>query len=1048
MVFNNRLIILLLISTSSFGQLAPRPSLSNTGNINTLSNFIGGVQSNVYFRPPRSFNNWAQQDSGGMFWFDSANTKTMWYHNGTNRVQIGAGGGTGTVTNVSTGFGMLGGPITTTGTVRVDSGSVLTVRRGYKIADSVSGVASTSLADSMGVIRDSLADIRGAIPSVSGYVPYTGANDSVRLGEHQIRAGQVAFDLSPTGSQVISGMYWDATNNTISVPLTADVNMQIGQELYVRARNNTGVTITNGQVVYINSAQGNNPTIALADADDVNTSQVIGVATEPIADNGTGFITVTGVVNGINTSAYNAGDALYLDTINGGLTKQILSSPHNVVFVGYALNSTNNGRIFVSPAQPIATDTNLINGSNLPPTQFAVRRYVLNRLADTSAAIRAAIPSVAGYATTAALSDSVSGRQKYSDTSTFDATRSWVNTQGYATTSALSDSVSGRIKYSDTVALIATFADVNNAIRDTTALSRRIDLLNTRQGANVASADTINLLTTTGNYVNVTGTTTIRGLSPSASGNSLLTGARRVVNFNGALTLTHNATTLILPGNVNRTTVAGDIAEFVYLGGVSWVCISYVPRTVTGTGSTMLAASPTTTGTLTTAAITASGTISFTAGTVTLGSSTGASTIGLGTGNTTTGNTKTINIGGAAASGSTQNINIGSTAVSGASQTITIGTAGVGTTALTGTVTATTQSPGDNSTRLATTAFVAAAVSGATGIQSVTSTNNSVLVSGTSTVNVMVDTSKATQWIVDQTIDSVSIGTGNGLSTNVRFGRTAFTSPTTATGIVAIGESACRLVTTGINNIAIGRNSVANSSVSVNGLVAVGTNNLNFSTGDNNTALGFQCMARAVSWSGIANAGVGANTGSALTTGSSNSWLGAGAANALTSGSSNTFVGVNSGNAVSTGGQNVILGSFTGNSGGLDIRTVSNRLVLSDGGGNIRAVHNATNWLFGTVTDASTGLVQISGNLGLNTAGNKLNIATGLNASVGTGTLSGGTATINTTAVTASSIIQLQLTSCSSCGTLYIGAITAGLQFIVNSTNVADASTFNYWIIN
>lgn len=244
------------------------------------------------------------------------------------------------------------------------------------------------------------------------------------------------------------------------------------------------------------------------------------------------------------------------------------------------------------------------------------------------------------------------------------------------------------------------------ATQDTTAISRRIELLNTRQGANIASADTINLLTTTGNYVNVTGTTTIRGLSPAASGNALLIGARRVVQFTGALTLTYNATTLILPGSANITTVAGDMAEFVYEGGVSWRCISYGKRTWTGTGSQVMAASPSITGTLTTAAITASGTISMTGGTVTLGSSTGASTVGLGTGATTTGNTKTINIGGAAASGSTQNINIGSTAVSGATQTITIGTSGVGTTALTGTVTATTQSANDNSTKVATTAYV------------------------------------------------------------------------------------------------------------------------------------------------------------------------------------------------------------------------------------------------------------------------------------------------------------------------------------------------------
>jgi hypothetical protein len=48
------------------------------------------------------------------------------------------------------------------------------------------------------------------------------------------------------------------------------------------------------------------------------------------------------------------------------------------------------------------------------------------RLADTAVAIRGAIPSVAGFATTSALADSVSGRQKYPDTATWDATRTWV----------------------------------------------------------------------------------------------------------------------------------------------------------------------------------------------------------------------------------------------------------------------------------------------------------------------------------------------------------------------------------------------------------------------------------------------------------------------------------------------------------------------------------------------------------------------------------------------------------------------------------------------
>jgi hypothetical protein len=95
------------------------------------------------------------------------------------------------------------------------------------------------------------------------------------------------------------------------------------------------------------------------------------------------------------------------------------------------------------------------------------------------------------------------------------------------------------------------------------------------------------------------------------------------------------------------------------------------------------------------------------------------------------------------------------------------------------------------------------------------------------------------------------------------------------------------------------------------------------------------------------------------------------------------------------------------------------------------------------------GLTQINGNLQLGTAGNKLLIATGSNASAGTGTLSSGTVTISTTAVTASSLIFLTDTSSGiNIGTLSVGTITAATSFVVNSSNVADASTFNWIIIN
>lgn len=93
--------------------------------------------------------------------------------------------------------------------------------------------------------------------------------------------------------------------------------------------------------------------------------------------------------------------------------------------------------------------------------------------------------------------------------------------------------------------------------------------LNEAKGADIASATTTDIGAATGNYVVITGTTTITGLG------TVQAGTRREVNFSGILTLTHNGTSLILPTGANITTAAGDTATFISLGSGNWVCINY-----------------------------------------------------------------------------------------------------------------------------------------------------------------------------------------------------------------------------------------------------------------------------------------------------------------------------------------------------------------------------------------------------------------------------------------------------------------------------------------
>lgn len=126
------------------------------------------------------------------------------------------------------------------------------------------------------------------------------------------------------------------------------VSQQIGQESWIRVVNNTGSTITNGKVVYISGVQGNRPKIGLAtDTDPEIAHKTIGVATHDIANNAEGFITTFGIVREINTSGFTEGDELYLSA-NGNFTNIKPASPTHAIKIGYALNSTPNGLIFVT----------------------------------------------------------------------------------------------------------------------------------------------------------------------------------------------------------------------------------------------------------------------------------------------------------------------------------------------------------------------------------------------------------------------------------------------------------------------------------------------------------------------------------------------------------------------------------------------------------------------------------------------------------------------------------------------------------------------------
>ena len=188
----------------------------------------------------------------------------------------------------------------------------------------------------------------------------------------------------------------------------------------------------------------------------------------------------------------------------------------------------------------------------------------------------------------------------------------------------------------------------------------------------------------------------------------------------------------------------------------------------------------------------------------------------------------------------------------------------------------------------------------------------------------------------------VFVGSGAGTSNttginNIGVGfRALYSGTTTGSQNVGVGSYALYAMTTGAYNSGFGQETLQSNTTGSNN-VAVGANALNANTtASNNTAVGYQ--AGYTNITGTNNTYTGWSAGK-LATGNSNTAFGAYSAYSLTTGSGNTFYGTSSGGDITTGAKNTIIGSYGGNQGGLDIRTASNYIVLSDGDGTPRFWH-------------------------------------------------------------------------------------------------------------
>ncbi len=147
------------------------------------------------------------------------------------------------------------------------------------------------------------------------------------------------WDLEDGWTQQEGRTGWDDDDKTLGTGLDRGSVLQHGQENLLRAVNQTGVTITNGQLVYVSGGVGSRAIIALADKRNAATAfTTIGMATQDIPNNATGHVVTFGLGRDVDTEDFPDSTILYLDT-TGLYTDTRPIAPEITVVVGIVFRS-------------------------------------------------------------------------------------------------------------------------------------------------------------------------------------------------------------------------------------------------------------------------------------------------------------------------------------------------------------------------------------------------------------------------------------------------------------------------------------------------------------------------------------------------------------------------------------------------------------------------------------------------------------------------------------------------------------------------------------
>jgi hypothetical protein len=158
-------------------------------------------------------------------------------------------------------------------------------------------------------------------------------------------------------------VYFDSTHKSLTVFSEGGIEMELGQNEYIRVYNNSGEPINLGQALYLSGSTGGVPNAQLANASDVNKYNISGLAANTIPNNSYGWVAVSGVVRGFDTSSLVAGERFFVSpNANGELVTPAPTFPNYPMCVGLCVTSdAANGTVVIEQQNHSVPSFRVIN---------------------------------------------------------------------------------------------------------------------------------------------------------------------------------------------------------------------------------------------------------------------------------------------------------------------------------------------------------------------------------------------------------------------------------------------------------------------------------------------------------------------------------------------------------------------------------------------------------------------------------------------------------------------------------------------------------------